>query len=424
MPGFRWISVLFLCFLGLYVHSEGINDEARCELINGASKGWLHVTSARSGLCNQLFGVLGFLPIANLFSLNIIVGNLFSRLSFRQDFHTLSQTAQPMPFSHFFDWDHYRDAAKANHSQINQVVQEIDVNDACGAHFLGNRTLFVPKRFWPFSRKGLFEVLDTQNVTLPRPAGSVMRLGDDLITTFQFNNPDNTPRSYLDQQFESLSRLNATLQFIYETIIQRLPSDYLAVHVRLEHDVLGTHEAEKNHTHFNLLVHGYLDEVEAVYAKGHPETGGPIPHHQRIVYMSTGLFHNFQLHQHGNHSGHFRPNAVMRIFTAAGYTPLWSDRVLALPGSSPEQTQRGAKARELLEALGAEQKALVDLFVCKHAGGFVGSKPFGSSFTYLIWRWREYELRIPKSEMEVIMSKEASRGFESWGIRRKRARRQ
>lgn len=357
------------------------------------------------------------MPVADLFSLNLVIGNLFSRLSFRQEFHIVTSTAQPLPFSFFFDLDHYRAAAQANHTQIHQLVEQTEVDDSCGPQYLPSNTLLVPKRFWPFTRDQLFELLLTNNVSLPRPAGSVLRLGQDLLTTYQFRG-SHANKIYAQQQFESLARLNASLAFVVDAIEQQLPSGYLAVHVRLEHDVVAVREAERNYTNFNLLIHEYLDLVDAAFAKG---LGDPHGHGQRVVYMSTGLFHDYNLEQHLNSSGHFRPNAVVRMFTAAGYTPLWSDRVLSLPTptATPQQTSRLSKAKELFGALGAEQKALVDLFVCKKAGGFIGARK-GSSFSYLIWRWREYELRIPEAQMNAIMAKEPSRGFSSWGVRRRK----
>lgn len=290
----------------------------------------------------------------------------------------------------------------------------MEVIEKCSKEFLINQALLIPKRFWPFQEKDLFELLKIDNITLPRPGGSILQLGNDLVTTYQFREPTfQLIKEY--QQLEVLSKLNSTLEFIYDTIISQLPVNFLAVHIRLEQDMMSENEIGNNQTNFKELIHFYIHRVQIAFEKA-KDQGTPL---SPIVYMSSGLFHQIThyLDLTTHSKSHFRPREVIRAFFEAGFQPIWGENILSLPHqTSLDASERFKKAKILLNSITAEQRALIDLFICKKANAFVGSHK-GSSFTYVVIRWRQYEKSSPYKEMEQELEKEISKHFTSWGLR-------
>ena len=90
---------------------------------DNGNKMWLFAESPKHfGLCNQLFGVFGFAPLAVMYNASLIVGPLVSRESFSSEYHKAVWI--DVPFSDFFDFEHFSNFWYKRHGL--QVVDQTD----------------------------------------------------------------------------------------------------------------------------------------------------------------------------------------------------------------------------------------------------------------------------------------------------------
>lgn len=93
------------------------------ELPDNGNKMWLMGELGEAGgLCNQLFGVFSYAPVALLYNASLIVGDMLTRLTFNRVYQASNFVR--VPFSEFFNFEHF-----ATYWQKNRGLIVVDKND-------------------------------------------------------------------------------------------------------------------------------------------------------------------------------------------------------------------------------------------------------------------------------------------------------
>ena len=139
------------------------SNTARCNTItaNMRNSSWLIREVSSGGLCNMLFGVYSYVPIAKLWKTSLIVGPLYTRKTF-DSWHSPSENI-PIPFSEFYSISHFKHYWKA---------KGLDILELKDVHRCINMTaVIVVKRPSFFSQNDgtIMNFIKDAKLTLPLP---------------------------------------------------------------------------------------------------------------------------------------------------------------------------------------------------------------------------------------------------------------
>ena len=323
---------------------------------------WLHATTDPSGLCNQLTAVYAYAKVALVLNCTtVVLGPMFSRLHFDQSFsgfYNIQSGRHALPFSAFFDLEHYQAYWQRHGLQVIQM----DPNE------LANITLV----HLPGFQKRTYSETELTLLALHHSAPStaveqlrVLEFVPSLVATYNFH--QGAPE-YIDLRMASESlRPSPNIASAVDALITQLGQPYIAVHLRLEVDMI---------TAVPEFLEALAEFVNAVLVKQSEE--------RKPVYLATGLF------QSGMDTT--RGDIVALTFRHAGIEIQHRESI-----ARSAMADGDSSLSDLLSSMMPEQLAMVDLQMMRHACDTILPTRKVSSFSYMVQRLRNLDAGGPIS---------------------------
>ena len=182
------------------------------------------------GLCNQLFGVYSYAPVALLYNASLIVTDMHSRHTFRDTWPIASSKWSQVPFSQMFNFEHF-----AGYWLDKYNLTFVDKNDY--RNCFNSSNLLPLKRipdFWPLDDSELLSLI--KNVSIPPNTPSKDRIyyiDAEVGFTTLYNFHPRSKQYLLKDVVHSLQPA-PLIQSIINNLINSLPKTYVAAHFRLE----------------------------------------------------------------------------------------------------------------------------------------------------------------------------------------------
>ena len=192
----------------------------------------------------------------------------------------------PLPFSNFYDFEYF----KSYWAEKNIHLLELqDVEDCL------NRSNVVDLNRDSFFSKTDSEILNyvkAANLSIPIP---------QEVKYLQINHEHKISAFYnywqSDKHLKKLYEVhlslkpNKTVQKTIDTILSRIPIDFVAAHLRIEGDKIAFDKKNKTDIHFRTEITGHLKHILSStcvtnYQKSHPDGNKSFP----FLYLASGVF--------------------------------------------------------------------------------------------------------------------------------------
>lgn len=378
---------------------------------------WLKAESRPTGLCNQLFGIYSFIPVAMLLNASLIISDVFSRHSFENRWPIPSSGWSKVPFSNIFDWEYFHNYWLRY--GINTV--EGKFYERClSVYYKSNYTLRQIVRrpeFFPVNSDRILQMVHDSNISVPIPNRTILALSSQHGFITMFNFWSHLPLlKIVHESFQPAP----TMQKYITSILNALPNNTVAVHLRLENDLWGNDNAKFIDQLELALKH--IHASSCFQAVSNDSTGryiDPPP-----LYISSGIFKLStsdilsanphpklrskatkalqQLQIHGFNQLYFRDQQMISLFSNITNNPAIRDTI-----GDPLLYSRFLP----------EEIAYIDLMVSRSAHCFINAH-IGSSFSYFIDRMRYLDQGIPLGGDKINEENFGkSSFFKFWGLR-------
>lgn len=195
---------------------------------------WFIGDNAKNGLCNQLFGVYSQVSAAFVFNTSLVVGDIYSRYSF-ENYTDRKQNWLRIPFSSFFDWDHFSNIWTQRGLRVVQFRDH--------EHYIANRKVTVILRepkFGPNKEQVLFKMLAINKIPFPIPANTILAYSNEthkVTGLFNFWKGGMRVKRYRMVLHKSFLP-SKEVRDVLGTMLRYLPNGYIAAHLRIEGDYL------------------------------------------------------------------------------------------------------------------------------------------------------------------------------------------
>lgn len=193
---------------------------------------WLIAENAMNGLSNQLFGIYSYVPVAILWNVSLVVGEVFTRTSFENEVKKYEGWLS-VPFSSFFDWQHF------SSTWARRGIASIEVgafNNSCTAQRIPTRVVTREPHFWPNKDLIINRMLEKSSIPIPVPKNTILQFDPvypKLTAMYNFWKGGLRNKLLLLQVHRSI-RPAPHLQRIIDAIVATLPGVFYVAHVRLE----------------------------------------------------------------------------------------------------------------------------------------------------------------------------------------------
>lgn len=186
-----------------------------------------------NGLSNQLFGIYSYVPVALLWNVSLVVGEVYSRSSFEKAMSKYDTDWSGWPFSSFFDFDHFsRTWAKRG----LLTMERSQYDNSCLASRCNQLTVEREPHFWPNKDQIINRMLQLSNIPLPIPNNSVIQfdsLRPKFTGIYNFWKGGMHTKLLLLHVHRSI-RPAKHIQTVVDAVLAQLPRKLLVAHVRLE----------------------------------------------------------------------------------------------------------------------------------------------------------------------------------------------
>lgn len=401
-------------------HNEPLHGGGSCWLLDEHPH-WFLGRINFGGLCNSLFAVFSQVPIALLLKTSLVVSDMYSRKSFEDNWGDMQTNHIQLPFSAFFDLPYFSSYWRA-HGNLTVIERQ----QVSGCYRRSEITIIHEDPFhWNYhplqctffnaisclierwkQRDRCQEMFDCSvledlrysNLSVPLPAHArLVQLASDI----RFHNyytfwQDDQHARLLQKVYASLRPARPISERI-ESILASLGSSFIAVHLRLEGDVVPF-DAPWD-TRFMSLLSAQLEFIRSSSCYCDSSAAS-----RPTLYIASGLFSN------SNNTNSFLSKRAQRILTdlsSLGFTRI-------VTGHDFEGTRK---------PLYLEQHALLDLYVARRAKCFIpcymANKEHASSFSYFVERYRQLDTtKILTMQHRRQIEKEYPQGigFSAWGV--------
>ena len=185
----------------------------------------------------------------------------------------------------------------------------------------------------------------------------------------------------------------------WQILVKQLLPTYIGVHLRVESDMYATDEE------FDKNLPAVIAGIKAHRCMSRHTQGNlssPV-YNNPVIYVASGLFTtNQSLHAEETPSSLYRVKALTKAFNDAH---LQSIVTKLSTGISNKQTFK----------IYAEQHAYTDLLILSKATCFIPAAPVGSSLSYVVERFRDFQLGDYGGDLKKIRSP-PHMNFHSWGF--------
>lgn len=185
-----------------------------------------------NGLSNQLFGIYSYVPVALLWNVSLVLGDVYSRDSFENAMGKY-EGWNSLPFSDFFDFTHFQESwAKRGLA----VIELSTFNKSCVASAYKTFTIDREPHFWPNKDLVMNKMLDLSHIPLPVPDRSVLQfdaLRPKFTAIYNFWKGGMKNKLLLLHVHRSV-RPAVHIRRVVEAVMSELPRQFLVAHVRLE----------------------------------------------------------------------------------------------------------------------------------------------------------------------------------------------
>ena len=179
---------------------------------------------------------------------------------------------------------------------------------------------------------------------------------------------------------------------------QLLPT-FIGVHLRVERDVYTT-DADFDKNLPAVIASIKAHRCLAQYTEGNLTS--PV-YNDPVIYVASGLFTtNQSLYAEETPSSLYRMKAVEKAFKDAN---LQSVKTKLTTGISHKHSFK----------MYAEQHAYTDLLILSRSTCFIPASPFGSSLSYVVERFRDFQIGDFGGELKKMRSP-PHMNFHSWGF--------
>lgn len=234
------MTISVVCLLLLFFVPVWSNNKRCTPLPSGNNDDrWLHASTAIGGLCNQIGAVLSYVPAAKTFGMNLVVSSMYSRHSFDDHWPTPDSKWSSLPFSWFFDWEHFQRFWSHRHIDV------VDIETFENRCPFANRPSATADTVYNITRNPVFgavhkakllKMLHHANLPTPLPSSAVYQMSARIkyLTLYNFwEDPD-----LLLDVHNSLQPTPILRKFV-QSLQKQLDGPYLAAHLRLEPDYWG-----------------------------------------------------------------------------------------------------------------------------------------------------------------------------------------
>ena len=339
-----------------------------CEDIRSLNASWFLGNSAPSGLCNQLTAVYSYISTAILLKANLVLGPLYSRLTFSDTFEDFfTKRNIELPLGSFYDFDYFLRFWRERNVSIVDTwgVSCFAMNDTLDLH---------RERFLSFSDEEIVRMAERSNINVPSRANALIRVYDaapkapfwktSLVAFYDHRNQGENQLQRLLEVHHSLTpapAIELSVQIITSALLRN--QRYIGVHVRIESDIMSFEDLTKNmnKTVNHILNHPCLFNYHALGLEGAAST---------TLYLASGVFNgNFSIGEtlETIYDSSRRRNAFLQALRSGGYR----GRVAQKSSLETVNAHRlNGEQRQQLQ-LYPEQLALVDLVLLKESICFV-----------------------------------------------------
>lgn len=193
---------------------------------------WVKGENAMNGLSNQLFGIYSYVPVALLWNVSLIVGDVYSRDSF-QNAMAKYEGWNSLPFSSFFDFDHFQT------TWIKRGVAVLELRQfekACGFEKYQHLTVTREPAFWPNKDLVINQMLEQSEISLPIPDHTVLQfdaLRPKFTAMYNYWKGGMRNKLLLLHVHRSL-RPAKPIRQVVSAVLRELPNAFFVAHIRLE----------------------------------------------------------------------------------------------------------------------------------------------------------------------------------------------
>lgn len=193
---------------------------------------WVKGENAMNGLSNQLFGIYSYIPVAMLWNVSLIVGDVYSRDSF-QNAMAKYEGWNSMPFSSFFDFDHFQTTWIKRGIAVLEISQ---FEKACGFEKYQSLTVTREPAFWPNKDLVINQMLEKSEISLPVSDYTVLQfdaLRPKFTAMYNFWKGGMRNKLLLLHVHRSLRPAKA-IRRVVSAVLREVPNPFLVAHIRLE----------------------------------------------------------------------------------------------------------------------------------------------------------------------------------------------
>ena len=349
------------------------------------------------GLCNSLFSVYGQVPIALLLNASLIVSEMYSRHSFADSWETFVRQPIALPFSSFYDLDHFAEYWKKRN---NLTVIEMRNQERClREQRIADITVNEARNCDPDTDCGVLQKLQNSGISLPLNSSiNFLRVAPDIMVWRYYNFWQD------DQHLKLLLAVHESLRpakRIRERIISATQPfklknlSYWSIHFRLEPDVIRE-TGSKDDDFKSILEEQRQHILNSKCYRDAIDRNESLPG----VYASSGIF---QYSSHGNNLLYNRAVQVVKLLKELGFPAIY----------------HGHHSTDIHP----EHQALADLYIAKQADCFIPcymrNPEASSSFSYMVARFRQFDaVKDLRMEHWTEISNEYDRSFIffHWGL--------
>lgn len=372
-------------------------------------KSWIIGENAINGLCNQILGIFSYVPVAILWDVNLVVGEMFSRSSFDAAPSNLENWKR-VPFSTFFDWAHF------SRFWLQHGLRTVEYHEYVRDCFYDQSTMVTIVKdpsFWPVKNSILMEMLAKSSVPFPIPPDKVLKLDDEhskFTALFNYWKGGLKHKLLLLKVHNSL-RPSPTVSRVLHALMDELPADFVCVHVRLESDYLLFKKLSFDKELPAALAH--IRSHKCFFRSDPWTTNSSAPAHSPPIFVASGLFSGGV----GNDTLSARAQSLLRGLVELGFSEVYTRQSLI------DRVMRDVEKRSMQGVVDdfdllPEVGAMVDLLISRHerCKCFVDSHK-SSSFSYMAQRLRQMDggqvLKYTEITPELFG---VSEEFKQWGV--------
>lgn len=190
-----------------------------------------------NGLSNQIFGIYSYIPVALLWNVSLIVGDVYSRRTFDKAMAKYDESWVGLPFSNFFDFPHFAETwAKRGVT----MMEHRQYAESCIASSYKVLTVQREPSFWPNKDQVINKMLEKAEIPLPIPNNTVVQFDAQrpkFTAIYNFWKGGMRNKLLLLHVHRSL-RPAQHLQRVIDAILGELPAHFMVAHIRLEGEMI------------------------------------------------------------------------------------------------------------------------------------------------------------------------------------------